>query len=85
MCLNLSGTRVVSSAGFIGNTMESNTELDAKNQHVAMIDKEMLAFDMQYVQFEIADLCHDTNWLEKKHLKACVERGEGMQIGRGGA
>lgn len=45
--------------------MESSVELDAKNQHVTMIDEELLGFDMKYADFEIADLCHDTKWLEK--------------------
>ena len=38
---------------------------DAMKQHQAMVREQLLVFPMHSADFEIADLAHDTHWLDK--------------------
>ena len=48
--------------------------LKARQQHLDMINEQLLCFDMKWADYEIADLAHDTAWQEKssKILKNTV-------------
>lgn len=37
----------------------------AREQHMSMVDTELLGFEMCYAEFELADIVHDTNWYER--------------------
>ena len=39
--------------------------LKARQQHLDMINEQLLCFDMKWADYEIADLAHDTAWQEK--------------------
>ena len=39
--------------------------LKARQEHLDMIDGQLLCFDMKWADYEIADLAHDTAWQEK--------------------